>query len=233
MRRFISRLHSRSFLPLITTATVPQCQEPTVPRPALLGDRTSLSLFMLCCLCFSQFSAHTCQRKSAYINKEEGGGGQGEEVIFAVRSQGQRQSAGLRSVQTHHPQFSMLLSNKRKQLRTLLMLQPRGKRKHMGKHFTGGPQTFLLFLPFNLPLYHRPKLLLLLQSVVPRKKKKKTTIKYHLVFLGPRLLLGKRTSALKYHMSQIKLPVTRPSDTQQRSCPIAHLAALTLWRQTS
>ena len=64
-------------------------------------------------------------------------------------------------------------------------------------------------------------------------QKKKTTIKYHLVFLGPRLLLGKRTSALKYHMSQIKLPVTRPSDAQQHSCPIAYLAALAFWRQTS
>lgn len=79
-------------------------------------------------------------------------------MIFAVRSQGQCQSAGLRRVQTHHPQFSMLLSNKHKQLRTLLMLQPLGKRKHMGLHFTGGPQTFLLFFSLQPPPSSPPEI---------------------------------------------------------------------------
>ena len=146
MRRFMSCCHSRSFLQLITTATSLQCQEPTVLRPILLGDRTSLSLFMLCCSCFSQFSANACQRKSAYTNK---GGGEWYSQFL------HKANTNLRWVQTHHPQFSMLLSNKRKQLGTLLMLQPLGKRKHMGLHFTGGPQTFLLFFP-NLPLHHCP-----------------------------------------------------------------------------
>lgn len=58
------------------------------------------------------------------------------------------------------------------------------------------------------------------------------TIKYHLFFLEPRLLLGKRTSALKYHMSQIKPPVTCPSDTK-RSCPIAHSNGPAFRGQTS
>lgn len=54
---------------VFTTATFLQCQKPTVLWPILFGDRTSLSLFMLCCSCFSQSSAHTCQIKSACINK--------------------------------------------------------------------------------------------------------------------------------------------------------------------
>lgn len=68
-------------------------------KPVLLRDRMSLSLFTLCSSSFSQFSAHSRQTKSVYINKQR------EEVIVAVLSQGQHQFTGQLKVQTHR-QFS-------------------------------------------------------------------------------------------------------------------------------
>lgn len=146
---------------MFTTATSHQCQK----LPVVFGDRrTSLSLFMLCCSCFSQFPANTCQIKTAYINKGW------EELIFTVLSQGQHQFAGPHKVQTHYPQFSMLLP-------WCCSLSESPKTNHMGLWFTSKAQTFLLFSLFkkstltNLPLHHCPKLLLLLQSVAPKNNK--------------------------------------------------------------
>lgn len=126
---------------------------------------------MLCCSCFSHFPANTCQIKTAYINKGW------EELIFTVLSQGQHRFAGLHKVQTHYPQFSMLLPKQHNAF--CLDAAASQKAKRETTWVCDLPAKLKLSCCFlfkkstltNLPLHHCPKLLLLLQSVAPKNNK--------------------------------------------------------------
>lgn len=84
------------------------------------------------------------------------------------------------------------------------------KKNHMGFELNQQSLTFLFLKkeisPTNLPLYHCLKLLL---TVCHSKKNNKIPSVFSWALSPAR----QKTSALKYHMSQISPPVTCPSDT--------------------